>query len=219
MICDVRKIIDRTLTGGPENDPGRLCFVRDGGENIMKKVAYSGIEGAFAHVVARRLFPDALHVSCDGFRETYDAVEEGRCDFGILPVENSYAGPVTEVLKMIDEGSLFVNYEYELPIIQNLLGVRGSRPGDIKRVISHKKALEQCDRYIREKGYEVTEAVNTAVAARSVARDQNMSVAAIASLEVAAIYGLKVLDEHINEKDDNRTRFAVVSRENRTIVI
>ena len=183
----------------------------------MKRIAYSGIEGAFAHVVARRLFPDALHVSCDGFRAVYDSVAAGECDIGVLPVENSYAGPVAEVADLLDEGRLFVNGEYELPIIQNLLGVRGSRRGDIKKVISQKKALEQCDRYIRENGYEVTEATNTAVAARSVARDQNMSVAAIASLEVAAIYGLKVLDEHINERDDNRTRFVIVSKTKGTI--
>ena len=91
-------------------------------------------------------------------------------------------------------------------------GVRGSRLGDIKKVISQIKAIEQCDGYISSHGYEVIVAENTAMAAREVARKQSMSVAAIASLETAAIYGLKVLDEHINEKDDNHTDFVVVSR-------
>lgn len=179
----------------------------------MKRIAYSGIEGAFAHVVARRLFPDAIHVSHKNFREAYDSVVSGACDMGVLPIENSYAGPVNEVVELLSRNELFVNDEYSLLIIQNLLGVRGSRLEDIKKVISHPKALEQCDKYIREKGYEVIEAVNTAMAAREVTRKQNMSVAAIASLETAAIYGLKVLDEHINERDDNTTRFVVVSRE------
>ncbi len=183
----------------------------------MQKIAYSGIEGAFAHVAARRLFPDALHVSHGSFKEAYDAVVSGECDMAVLPVENSYAGPVKDVHELLSEGKLHVNAEHSLLIVQNLLGVRGSRIGDIKKVISQKKALEQCDNYIRKKGYTVEEAVNTAIAAREVARKQNMSVAAIASLEVAAIYGLKVLEEHINERDDNTTRFVVVSREEGTI--
>ncbi len=178
----------------------------------MIKVAYSGIEGAFAHVAARKLYPDAIHVSYPGFREAYSAVENAECDMAVLPVENSYAGPVTEVCDMIASGGLKVVKEYSLLIIQNLLGHRGSRLGDIKKVISHHKAIEQCDRYIKDKGYEVTEAVNTAVAAKQVATGHDMSAAAIASLEVAAIYGLKVLDEHINDKDDNTTRFVVVSQ-------
>ncbi len=177
----------------------------------MKKIAYSGIEGAFAHVVARKLFPDAIHVSHDGFRSAYEAVISGECDAAVLPVENSYAGPVREVEEILSEGKLRIEEEYTLPIVQNLLGVRGSRIGDIKKVISQIKALEQCEGYIKRHGYEEIEAVNTAMAAREVTRMQSLSVAAIASLEVAAIYGLKVLDEHINDRDDNTTRFVVVS--------
>ena len=179
----------------------------------MKKVAYSGIEGAFAHVAARRLFPDAIYVSCKNFKDTYDAVVNEECDAAVLPVENSYAGEVLEVKDLLSEGRLCVNGEYVLPIVQNLLGVRGSSISDIRKVISQPKALEQCDEYLKDKGYAVEEAVNTAVAAREVARMQKLSVAAIASLEVAAVYGLKVLDEHINARDDNCTRFVAVSRE------
>lgn len=178
----------------------------------MKKVAYSGIEGAFAHVAARKMFPDALHVSCSNFREAYDAVVNGECEEAVLPVENSYAGKVKEVAELLSGNQLQIDAECTLPIVQNLLGVRGSSLAGIKKVISHRKALEQCDEYIKEKGYEVTETVNTAIAARQVAREQKMSVAAIASLEVAAVYGLKVLAEHINASDDNTTRFVAVSR-------
>ncbi len=177
----------------------------------MQKVAYSGIEGAFAHVVARRMYPDAIHVSFESFTKAYEAVVSGECDIAVLPVENSYAGPVKEVAQLLERGDLKVDEEYTLPIVQNLLGVRGSRIGDIKKVISQIKALEQCDGYIRDHGYEIIEAANTAMAAREVTRMQDLSVAAIASLEVAAIYGLKVLDEHINERDDNQTRFVAVS--------
>ncbi len=178
----------------------------------MKKIAYSGIEGAFAHVAARRLFPDAIHVSYKSFSDAYEAVEKGECDAAVLPVENSYAGRVAEVDSLLQKGPLFINAQYELPIVQNLLGVRGSSIRDIKKVVSQKKALEQCDEYIRERGLKTEETVNTAVAAKQVSDLQMLSVAAIASLEVAALYGLRVLDEHINTKDDNKTRFVAVSK-------
>ena len=178
----------------------------------MRKIAYCGIEGAFAHVVARKLYPDEQYVSCRSFTEAYDSVVNGDCDMAVLPTKNSYAGTVSEVKGLLERGELSIVENYTLPIIQNLLGVRGSRLGDIKKVISQIKAIEQCDGYISSHGYEVIVAENTAMAAREVARKQSMSVAAIASLETAAIYGLKVLDEHINEKDDNHTDFVVVSR-------
>ncbi len=177
----------------------------------MKRIAYSGIEGAFAHMVARNMFPDEMHVPFGSFAEAYYAVASGDCDYAVLPVENSYAGPVREVKELLAEGGLEVVREQSFPITQNLLGVRGSRISDIRKVISQHKALEQCDTYIRDRGYEVIEAENTAVAARQVARMQNMAVAAIASVETAAFYGLKVLDEQINERDDNATKFAVVA--------
>ncbi len=177
----------------------------------MKKVAYSGIEGAFAHVAARRMFPEAMHVSYKSFREAYEAVLKKECDLAVLPVENSYAGKVAEVEALLSEGRVFINDRYTLPIIQNLLGVRGSRKEDIKKVLSQKKALEQCDEYIQKMGFHTEERVNTAMAAKEVTEMQKMSVGAIASLEVAAIYGLKVLEEHINVRDDNQTEFVAVS--------
>lgn len=180
----------------------------------MRRIAYSGVEGAFAHIVAKRLFPDELYVAFRNFNEAYEAVVSGECDFGVLPTENSYAGKVREVAVLLDKGELYIKETHSFPIVQNLLGIRGSRREDIKRVISHPKALEQCDEYIKGHGYEAISSTNTAVAAKEVIDRQDMSLAAIASLETAARYGLKVLDEKINTRDDNKTTFAVVTRNN-----
>ena len=180
---------------------------------MLKKIAYSGVEGAFAHIVAKRLFPDELYVSFGSFKEAYEAVSSGDCDLAVLPTENSYAGKVKEVADLLDRGELNVLSTHSFPIVQNLLGIRGSRIGDIKTVISHPKALEQCDAYIKAHGYKVIQAANTAVAAKEAIERHDMSLAAIASLETAARYGLKVLDEKINSSDDNVTTFAVVSRD------
>ncbi len=180
---------------------------------MSRKIAYSGIEGAFANIVAKKIFPEDEPVPFKNFRETYDAVSAGLCDYAVLPIDNSYSGEVTEVMDLLFEGNLYINALYSLPVIQNLLGVPGSTKEDIRKVVSHPKALEQCDGYIRKCGYEAVQAANTARAAREVAAQKDRSTAAIASLETAEIYGLEVLEEHINESDDNTTRFVVVSKE------
>ena len=179
----------------------------------MKRIAYCGIEGAFAHIVTKRLFPGDEAISFSNLRETYDAALCKDCDYAVLPIDNSYSGEVTAVMDLLFEGDLFVNAMYSLPVTQNLLGVPGSRKEDIRRVVSHPKALEQCDEYIRKAGYEVVQATNTAVAAKETAERKDVTTAAIASVETAKIYGLEVLDEQINESDDNTTRFVVLSKE------
>ena len=180
------------------------------------RVAYSGVEGAFAHIAAKRIFPDGTPVSYHSFEEAYAAVEAGDCDLAVLPFENSYAGEVGQVLDLMFSGGLYVNGVYDLYITQNLLGTRGARIEDVKRVLSHPQALAQCRSYIRARGFEPKSAANTAVAAQTVAETGDPSLAAIASAETAALYGLKILDHDINESRANTTRFAVFSRvENR----
>lgn len=176
------------------------------------RVAYSGVEGAFANVVAERIFPDANCVGYKDFAAAYKAVVDGECDCAVLPIENSFNGDVGKVMDLSFFGSLFVNGVYEAEIIQNLLGVKGAKIEDIKTVISHSQALGQCASYIESHGFEVKEAVNTAVAAKTVAESDDKSLAAIASVEAAEKFGLQKLEAHINESNQNSTRFAVFSR-------
>ena len=176
------------------------------------RVAYSGVEGAFANIVAERIFPDANCVGYKDFAAAYNAVVNGECDCAVLPIENSFNGDVGKVMDLSFFGTLFVNGIYEAEIVQNLLGVKGWKIEDIKTVISHSQALGQCASYIEKHGFEVKEAVNTAVAAKTVAEGGDKTVAAIASAEAAEKFGLKILESHINESNQNSTRFAVFSR-------
>ncbi len=176
------------------------------------RIAYSGVEGAFAHIAAKRIFPDAHLVSYSGFEDAYRAVESGECDSAVLPIENSYAGEVDQVVDLMYRGSLFVTGIYDLPIIHNLIGHPDALPEDIKTVTSHPQALSQCSEYIKKKGYCVVQASNTAMAAQSVAQGNDKSIAAIASKETAKLYNLKVIDHHINTSNANTTRFAVFSK-------
>ena len=176
------------------------------------KVAYSGVEGAFAHIAAGRIFPDSDRISFRDFRAAYNSVLNGEADIAVLPIENSYAGEVGQTIDLIFSGQLYINGIYELEIHQNLLGLPDATVEDIRKVTSHPQALGQCHDYIKLRGFDVEEASNTAIAAKTVAESSDKSLGAIASAETAEIYGLKILEANINKSGENTTRFAVLSK-------
>lgn len=176
------------------------------------RVAYCGVEGAFAQIAAKRVFPDGTLVPFESFEDAYASVEDGRCDAAVLPIENSYAGEVGQVLDLMFSGGLFVNGVYDLAVSQNLLALPGTAISDVRTVVSHPQALSQCRAYIQKHGFTARSAANTAMAAREVAETGDRHTAAIASGETAELYGLETLDHDINESRANTTRFAVFSR-------
>lgn len=176
------------------------------------RVAFSGVKGAFAEIAVKRIFPDCIPVGYPDFKSAYKAVEKGDCECAVLPIENSYEGDVARVMDLTYFGSLFINGIYDMGVEQHLFGISDARIVDVKKIISHPQALGQCSEYISEKSFEVEEAVNTAVAAQSVAASGDKSVAVICSLEAGHEYGLKLLDRKINEDNTNTTRFGVFSR-------
>ncbi len=175
-------------------------------------VAYSGVEGAYAHIVATRVFPQGNTKPYPNFGAAYRAVEQGECDCLVLPIENSFAGQVGDNIDLIFEGTLYITGIYELPIQHNLLGLPGAKVEDITEVISHEQALEQCSTYIAEHNLESTTYRNTALAAKKVVAKGDIHLGAIASRETAALYGLDILAEKINDSNLNTTRFAILSR-------
>ena len=112
------------------------------------KVAYSGVEGAFAYIAAKKMFPNATYVSYHDFEEAYKSVEKGLCDVCVLPLENSFAGEVGVVMDLLFSGSLYINQVIELEVVQNLLAKSGTTLSDIKKVISHPQAINQCAQFI-----------------------------------------------------------------------
>ena len=180
------------------------------------RVAYSGTEGAFAHIAASKAFPESEKVGYSDFLSAYRAVENGECDVALLPIENSYNGEVGQVSDLMFSGTLYVNAVLELAVSHDLLGAPDAEISDVKQVISHPQALGQCAEFIRESGFTPMEYVNTALAAKYVAEKNDKSVAAIASREAAEIYGLKVLRKDIHASKTNTTRFAVFSRAEHT---
>ena len=176
------------------------------------KVAYSGVEGAFAHIAAGRIFPEGNRISHGDFKAAYNAVVSGNCDVAVLPIENSYAGEVGQTIDLLFSGELFINGIYELEIHQNLRGLTEGTVESIRRVTSHPQALGQGHDYIELRGFATEEAQNTALAAKRVAESGDVTLGAIASAETAAIYGLKVVEANVNKSGENTTRFAVLSK-------
>lgn len=175
--------------------------------------AYQGVEGAWTHIMLRRLFPFARAQAFSTWAEVFEAVEAGDAHFGVLPFENSNAGDVSNVLDLLyAHPDLTVTRMCDLRIRQDLLGVPGARLSDIKTVISHQQALAQSSPFLRAHGVATQVWSNTATAARYVADTGDKTLAAIASAETARLYGLDILAEGINEDGDNTTRFIVVEK-------
>lgn len=181
------------------------------------KVAYCGVPGAFAHIAANRIFPDATLVPYGDFLSAYEATQNGECDSAVLPIENSYAGDVGQVIDILFEGNLFINGTYDLGVVHNLIGTPDAEMSDVKTVVSHPQALSQCHKYIKKKSLTQETFENTAMAVKFVADKNDKSVAAIGSAKSAELYGLKILDHDINASDRNTTRFAVLTRSREVI--
>lgn len=177
------------------------------------RVAYQGIEGANSHEATLRLFPKAQLTHYATFADVFDAVSSGEVTYGVLPVENSTAGSVSAVYDLILQHRFYIVGALDLPIDHYLCGLKQSELDDIEIVWSHPQALSQCADYIDRNGYEQRSCANTAIAARDVAHEKRLNVAAICSKGAADEYGLKVLDSHLQSNSGNTTRFIVISKE------
>ena len=176
------------------------------------RVGYSGVEGAFGYIAAKKMFKNAKLISYPDFSSCYKACEKGECDIVVLPVENSYAGDVGTVMDLMFSGSLYVNQMIDLDVVHNLIACKGATKESVKTVYSHAQALAQCAKYLHDNNFEEREYPNTAIAAKMVSEKNDPTIAAIASIETAELYNLEVLDTNINVNRNNTTRFAAFSR-------
>lgn len=175
-------------------------------------IGYSGTEGAFSHIASERVFPDHRKKSYASFEDVFHAVEEREVAYGVIPFENSYTGEVGEVLDLLMRYDVYINDVYDLRISQNLLGVKGASLTDIKQVYSKDQAIYQSKKFLEGRGYELISYPNTALAAEYIAKENDISKAAIAAKENASLYGLDILAEDINTSEQNTTRFIIISK-------
>ncbi len=176
------------------------------------KIACQGIKGANSHEAAKKLFPNAEPVFYPSWEDVFTAVDSGEADYGVLPVENSSAGSVSDVYDLILKYRFYISGALDLPISHCLCSLRQSELSDIEQVWSHPQGLAQCSRYISKNDLRSVPCSNTAIAAKMVAEEKRLSCAAICSEQAAEEYGLKILKRDIQNSSENSTRFIVISK-------
>ncbi len=177
------------------------------------RVACCGVPGAYAQLAADQMFELADITYLNDFAGVFRAVEQDLCEYGILPIENSTSGTIDQVCDLMLDHKFYIVRSCRLKIRHCLLVKPGTRLCDIREVISHEQGLKQCSSFISGiKGVKCSTATSTAMAAKHVAESSRHDIAAIASPECAAIYGLEILQEHIQNRDANFTRFICISR-------
>lgn len=178
-------------------------------------IAYQGVPGAYSHLSCTRVHPEMLARACESFAEAMFMVERGEARLAMIPLENSTAGRVEEIYRLMPKTQLHIIEEHFEPVNHCLLGIPSATIAKLKRVTSHPQALAQCDQNIRNLGLVPVAALDTAGAAAELAANPDPELGAIASALAAKLYGLDILQENFRDKETNTTRFLILARESR----
>ncbi len=173
-------------------------------------VAFQGDRGANSEAALRLFFGNEIKTEAyAAFQDVFEAVQSGKAEYGVVPIENSSTGSVAVNYDLLQQYDVSIVGEQLLKIDHNLLGLSGVQIGDITDVYSHEQALLQCAGYLKELGVKIHPYYNTAVSAKFVAEQQDPSKAAIASGYAGKLYGLKTLAQDISNSTENTTRFII----------
>lgn len=177
-------------------------------------VVYQGVPGAYSHQAMINYFGEEVNnFNVHTFREAMQCIQDEKADYAVLPIENSTAGIVNDVYDLLVEYDNYIVDQTDVLVKHALLGLNDAEMDDIKVVYSHPQGLMQCQQFLEEhKEWQQIAQANTAGSAKKVLDEKLKSQAAIASVEAARIYGLKVLQENINYNNTNTTRFIIVSK-------
>jgi len=179
---------------------------------MHKTIAYQGVSGAYSEQACRNAYADHKTIACDTFHEAMWLVEQGDADLAMIPLENSTAGRVEEIYRLIPKMALHVIGEHFEPVVHCLLALPHARPEDLKYVASHPQALAQCHYNIITLNLTAEAKLDTAGAAKELIELQDIRRSAIASKLAAEIYGLQVVRENFEDRHGNTTRFFILSR-------
>lgn len=206
----------RQLAGEGEFARRIAAALRDTPQLFPKQgvVACQGVEGAYSQQACDKLFamPNILYFR--HFEGVFQAVSSGMCQYGVLPIENSSNGTVGQVYDLMRNYRFHIVRSIKLCVRHSLLAKKGVRLADIREIYSHEQAIGQCSRFLKElKDVQVHVCENTAAAAKMVAESERRDIAALSSTVCAQLYGLDVISEHVQNNDNNYTRFICISKE------
>ncbi len=177
-------------------------------------VACQGVEGAYSQLACEKLFKHPQVMYFKSFESVFSAIENGFCDYAVLPLENSTAGSVKEIYDlMLRHSSFKIVRSTRLKVDHNLVAKKGTKMSDIKEIFSHPQAISQCAKFLDAMpGVKITACENTAAAAEAVAKSERTDVAAISSYNCVELYGLERLAADIQDRSNNYTRFICISK-------
>ena len=180
-------------------------------QNAM--VACQGVEGAYSQIACEKMFKSPFIMYFKSFDGVFQAIDQGLCQYGILPIENSTAGSVKKVYDLMIKHNFSIVRTFRLKVDHNLLTNPGAKLCDIKEIYSHEQAINQCSDFLKNHpDIKFIPVENTAVAAKLVAESGRLDAAAISSRTCQELYGLISLADSIQDKGNNRTRFICISK-------
>ena len=176
-------------------------------------VACQGVEGAYSQIACEKIFKSPMIMYFKNFDGVFNAIEQGLCQYGILPIENSTAGSVKKVYDLMIHHNFSIVRTFRMKVDHNLIAKPGTKLSDIKEIYSHEQAINQCTDFLKSMpGVKIIPVENTAVAADIVAKSDRTDIAAIASHTCEELYGLKSLADSVQDEGNNRTRFICISK-------
>ncbi|RII36487.1 prephenate dehydratase [Clostridium chromiireducens] len=191
------------------------CRSESGNEKSNIKVGFYGVSGSFSEEAMIKHFGKKDDAKAyDEFEDVFLAVKNGEIDYGVLPIENSSTGAISQVYDLLYKYGFYIVGEECIKIDQNLIGIQGTKLDNVKEVYSHPQGFEQSTDFL--KGYNYWKRIpfhSTADSVKLVSDLQDMSKVAIASKRAADIYNLSIIKENINNRSENSTRFIVISKE------
>ena len=174
-------------------------------------ISFQGELGAYSHQACREMYPQMEPLPCRTFEAAIEAVRTGKADIGMIAVENSTYGRVADVHQLLPESGLHIIGEHFVRVHINLLGVPGAKLEDVREAMSHTVLLGQCRDFLNAHGIAPITGADTAGSARAVAEKGNAALAGLASELAGEIYGLEILARHIEDAQNNTTRFLVMA--------
>lgn len=177
------------------------------------KIAFQGVPGAYSHQACVEVYPKAEALPFNTFEGAIAAVNSGAADLAMLPVENSTYGRVADIHHLLPESGLHIIGEHFVRVHINLMGLPGASLGTMGSAMSHTVLLGQCRKFLKQQNLKPVTGADTAGSAQLVAKNGDISMGALASELAADIYGLDILARHIEDFDNNTTRFLVMSPE------
>lgn len=212
---DASRALQHKIIGGGKKLRDTIEGAKSSGKLTAngESVACQGVEGAYSGVTANTLFPDSPVRFYKQFEDVFEAVNKGEAKFGVIPVENSTAGSVHESYDLIMKYRFYVVGAYDLKIEHCLCAKADTKYEDITDVFSHPQALSQCNNFLKSFDFTGVNFSNTAAAAEFVAKSSKNNIAVICSELAAKKYGLKILKRNVQNNNNNRTRFIVISKE------